>query len=137
MGRPTQEKSLDGVSSATAGSGLTTGGRITVSLFVVANNGDTGSDTLDVQLEVSMDGTNWTPLRDETGTQIGQLTIAEFADPDSNSDPAAFLTVHGVAGRHVRARVTSFTDSAGGDLTVDAWVSTTSNTPTSKDYREV
>lgn len=135
MARPLQEKSHDGATGTGAGSAFQTGGRATVCLFVVAANLDDANDTLDVQIEVSQDGTNWTPLRDETGTQVGNVSVSEFSDPDGDGDFAAYVTVHGVAADRVRARITSFADAANGDLAVDTYVGATDNSATSHSFR--
>ncbi|MFB6284585.1 MAG: hypothetical protein ABEK59_11780 [Halobacteria archaeon] len=138
MARPIREKSVSGASSTATGNRVGTGGRITVSLYVVAKNLDTVNDTLDVQLEASQDdGANWAKLRDKDGNQIGNVTVSEFDDPDGGGDYAAFVTIHGVAADFIRANITSFTDSSGSDLTVDAWVSATDNSGTSHNYRKV
>lgn len=136
MARAVQEKSIENATASTAGSVMQTGGRVSVSLWVLADNLDDANDTLDVQIEVSMnDGTDWALLRDETGTQVGNVTLSEFDDPDGNGNFTAFVTVHGVAADQVRARITTLTDSAGGDLSVDAVVAASSNPNSAKRYR--
>lgn len=134
MSRPVKEKSVDAATATGAGGEMNPGGRITLSLFVaVGGTLDTSNDTLDVQLEVSMDGNNWTPLRDESGSQIGSVSASDFS-----SDQAAYVTVHGVAAQYVRANLTGYADSANGDLgSVDAYVSASSNPNSAYDYREV
>lgn len=135
MTRPVKEDSISGATSATAGSKLETAGRFTVSMWVVANSGDTANDTVDVDLEVSMDGTNWTKPRDEDGNIVGQLTAADLEDPDGNGNSAGLIKVHGLAAQYVRPRITTLADSANGDLSVDVVVAATSPSQTSYDYR--
>lgn len=132
MSRPIKEKSLaDATGDGTAGSQLETGGRITISLFVVGKNLDTSNDTLDVALDGSMDGSNWVEMNAPT------VETADFTDVGGNGDFAAMVTIHGAAVQYVRARIVNFTDNANSDLAVDAWVGASANSPTAKDYREV
>jgi hypothetical protein len=128
MARPISEKALTDATSAGAGEELSPGGRITFSLFVVGTNLDTGSDTLDVRLEASMDGENWSPM--------GASVSASDFEAVSGSEPAAYTSIHGYAARYVRPSITSFNDSANGDLTVTAYVGASSNPSTTHDYRE-
>lgn len=137
MARPVQEKSLDAVSSAQSGSAIEMGGRISVMMHVIARNVDTTNDTVDVDLEVSQDeGNNWAKLRDETGTQIGQLTLSEAGDPDGTGTTAAHLYIHGVAADKLRANLTNFTDASGSDLEVDVYVGGFGRAP-AQNYRTV
>lgn len=130
MARPLQEKSLSGATSTGAGSQIETGGRITLSLFAAT---DTNPGTLDVELEVSMDGTNWTSFTTPGDSQELEVTTSEFSDPSGNGNYAAFSTAHGIAARYVRARITGYS-SAGN---VDVWVGATSNAESTMDYRGV
>lgn len=140
MSRPRQNKSVDAQSGTGAGSSLQVGGRVTVHLFVVARNLDTGNDTLKVDLEVSMDdGSNWAKLRDDQGNKVGNVAVSnsDFNDPESDGTFAAHVNVHGVSVDQLRANVTSFTDSGGSDLEVDAYVGATANSDVGKGYRTV
>lgn len=139
MARPIQQRSLDGATSATAGAQVETGGRITASLFVVAENLDPANDTLEVELNASMDGNNWDGVsRLQTAEGEGSNLIAsDFTNKDGDGAHAAFVSVHGVAARYLRADIAEYTDSSAGDLSVTAWVGVTSNSKTPKDYREV
>lgn len=127
MARPVMEQSLSGQAATGDGSQLETGGRVTVSLFAST---DVDPTTLDMRLEVSMDGQNWTALR-KGGSAVGLLTAAEFEDPEGDGNFAAYVTVHGVAARYIRAAITAY-DAAGN---ADAYVAATSNPNTAYDYR--
>lgn len=106
-------------------------------MYVVAKNVDTANDTVTVDLEVSQDDeANWAKLRDGSGTQIGQLTISEFDDPDGDGDAAAYLHVHGVAAEKIRANLTTISDAANGDLSVDAFVGAYGSEP-AQNFRTV
>lgn len=137
MARPLQEMSVSDASATTTGSAVGIGGRMTAILFVVAKNADTADDTVEVDLEVSQDGSNWAKLRNEQGTQIGQISTTELADIDGNGDAAAMVKVHGIAVDELRANLKSFTDAANDDLSVTAYVGATDNSETSKGFRTV
>lgn len=131
MSRAIQEQSLDGATATGAGSQLETGGRITHSLFVVA---DTEPTNLAVEVEASMDGQNFAPIRDAAGNKVLAVSHSDnaFTDTDGDGDYAAFVSAHGIAARHLRARITDY-GSAGN---VDVWVASTSNSERAYDYRE-
>lgn len=128
MPRPIKEKSLENATATGAGTPLEIAGRITVSLFVVT---DVDPTTLDVELEVSMDGTNFSSYQDAGGNQEGAVVTADFDDPDGNGEYAAFVTVHGLAAQYVRPRITGY-GTAGN---VDVWVSATGKQGSGYDYR--
>lgn len=122
MSRPVKEKSLSGVSSTGSGTPLETGGRITITLFVVSDS-DVSGDTLDVSLEGTHDGENYVTL--------GTVSAGDFEDPDGNGSYAAFVQLHGYAIGKIRANITAYSTAG----SVDAWVAASNNPPTSMDYR--
>lgn len=127
MGRPRRARSLDAVSSAVSGDAEHTDGHVELSMYIIARNADTSNDTLDVQLEVSLDGEEWAPIHDETGTQLMTVSISEFTDVDGDGTHAVFLSMSGVAADQARLRITSFTDAANGDLSVDGYIGMSGN----------
>jgi hypothetical protein len=129
MGRPIKEKSLDGATSTGAGDTVEAGGKITLGLFVTTDSSPT---TLDVEAEVSYDGTNWTPFSDAAGNQELVLSASDFTQSGGSGNYSAFVSAHGVAAPYVRARITGY--SSGGNVT--AWIGATSNPQTSYDFRD-
>lgn len=131
MARPVMEKSVDGQTGTGGGEHLETGGRITISLFAIAPNLDTANDDLDVVLDGSMDGENWVEMSDLS------LTTSDFEDVSGDGTSAALSTFQGAAVRYIRARVSSYTDADGDDLSVTAWVGASHNSDSARDYREI
>lgn len=135
MSRPYRELSVDGATGTGPGEEHAGKGHVTLGLFVVASNLDSANDSLTVRLEVEGPDGEWSPIRDKDGTVIGELTQSEFEDVDGDGTTFnSFLYVHGVPAPSVRANVTSFTDAAGGDLSVDAYVHAANNGGTGSDY---
>jgi hypothetical protein len=121
MSRPIRAQTLSGATSPGTGEKVETKGHNSLGLFVVADSLDTGSDTLEVRLEVQV-ADEWSPVRDSSGTIVVSLSASDFEDPDGNGTFAAFEYAHGVPAEFARANATSLSDSAGGDLSVDAYV---------------
>lgn len=128
MSRPVKKKSLDGATGTGSGSSIQTGGRITVSLFVVT---DADPTTLDVEVEASFDGENWGPILNPAGTNRLSVSAEQFEDREGDGTYVALVTAHGIAADEVRARITDY--GTGGNVT--AWVAATSNPQTGYDYR--
>lgn len=135
MSRPIRNLSLSGSTSAGAGEGHGAKGHNSLGLFVVAKNLDTANDTLDVRLEAEGPDGEWSPLRDESGTLVGTLSVGDFTDVDGDGTTYnAMLFIHGVPAPRIRANITSYTDSSGSDLSVDAFVLAANNGGTGSAY---
>lgn len=141
MSRPIRNESLQGSDSTGPGEGHQAKGHNSLGLFVVAENLDTANDTLDVRLEAEGPDGEWSPLRDESGTLVGTLSVADFEDVDGDGTTYnAMLFIHGVPAPSVRANVTGFTDASDSgttpvaDLSVDAYVLAANNAGTGSDY---
>jgi hypothetical protein len=113
VSRPLNELSLDGATGTATGEEFAGKGHTHFTLFVIAWNIDTGSDTLTVELQHSPRGDTWTPLTSVTETDI----TGESASTSTR-----------VATETVRASVTDFSDASGNDLSVDAYVLASGNT---------
>lgn len=120
MGKPVNLKSLDAQSSTGAGKETRTKGHYHLTLFAVAPNLDSGLDTLTVELEGSPDGTHWANV--DTVSSAKELDESDFSNDPTSGDQTAAITVYGAQHEYIRARVSSFTDSAGSDLEVTAWI---------------
>ncbi|AGC34492.1 hypothetical protein HVTV-2_gp124 [Haloarcula virus HVTV-2] len=136
MGRPIRAEALTGATSATAGDRVQTKGHNSLGLYVVAENLDTANDTLDVRAEMQVAG-EWSAVRDASGTVVLSLSTSDFEDPDGNGTYAAFVFAHGVPAEFLRARITSFTDNANGDLSVDAYVMGANWNGPAREFREI
>lgn len=136
MSRPIRGTTLSGATSAKAGDSVNLNGHNSVGLVVEADNLDTGSDTLSVQVEARV-GDEWAVLRDDSGTTALTISTSEMDDPESNGNYAGFVFIHGVPVNEVRARITSFTDSAGSDLKVDAYITGANWNGPARQFREV
>lgn len=137
MARPRKTKSVDAQSSTGTGDDIETGGRITVSIFVVARNLDTSNDSLEVSLEGSPDGTHWADVETLDASGRATITVSDLEDHDGDGTFTGLLSVQGVATEFVRANAVTFTDDSGSDLEVDAWVSVTNNPDGAQSFREV
>lgn len=141
MSRPIKKQSHSGATSAAAGTGHGLKGHINVGLWVVASNLDTANDTLDVRLEAGTEDdkagdSEWAVIRDPSGTAIGSLSVADFDDIDGDGTYTAFLKIRSVTTPRLRANITSFTDAAGSDLTVDTYVTGAGNSDTGFGYEK-
>lgn len=135
MSRPIRKQSLSGATSTGAGAGHSAKGHVSQGLFVVADGLDTANDTIDVRLEVEGPDAEWTPIRSESGALVGTLSVADFEDVDGDGTTFnAMLFIHGVPAPRIRANITSFTDSSGSDLSVDAYVLAANNAGTGSAY---
>lgn len=134
MARPRYTASVEAAAGAEPGDHLSTGGRKTVSLYVLAESGfDPAADEVEVQLEGSFDGENFAELHWNAAGQVGVVDQADFTDPDGNGKFAALVTTSSTAIQYVRANVT--THSGGFDVT--AYVGLTNNPSGAQDFREV
>jgi hypothetical protein len=74
-----------------------------------------GGDSFTATVEASPDGQMWTPLRREDGS------IVELSETDV-AVGTQYAPAHGTMAQQLRVNLTNFTDTAGGDLTVDTWL---------------
>lgn len=131
MSQSFRRTSLENATGTGNGDSELTKGHNSLGLAVHAENLDPGSDSLTVQMEVLVDG-EWCRFKNTV-----ELTASDLTDIDSDSVYTGYTFVHGVAGESVRASITEFTDSAGGDLSVNAYVLGTNNTGGSgREYRQ-
>lgn len=135
--RPRKLKSLTDAAETGAGEPLETGGVTTGSMFVVARNLDPDNDTLEVVADGTLDGgEEWGPMVKVGGDKVKETADA-FEDPDDDGNYAAMVLIRGISADKIRARISSITDDADGDLTVDVWVSVTANASRAWGYREM
>lgn len=118
MSRPISKKSVSGQAATGAGEGFQTKGHHSVGLAISASNVE-GTDTLTVRLEAEVGG-NWLPVFDSAGNAI-ELSNSALVSGDG------VITLPSFPGSRARANVTAFSDSAGSDLSVDAWITATGN----------
>lgn len=126
MARPQRVKSIDAVTSATAGEAFETKGHNSLGVFVVARGLDTANDTVEGRLEAVLspdNGTEHTAVikNVETGNDF-TFSGSDLEDQDGDGTYSLFAYAHGPPVEKVRVNITSFTDNAGGDLEVDAWI---------------
>jgi len=129
MSRPGSKKSNDGATATGAGESHFTRAHTAVGVFVVAQNLDPGNDTLEVSLEggFGYGGTNYfTPLLRKDNSVV-QVSDSEMTDKDGDGTYTGFVWESNVPVEQIRARIDTFTDSAGGDLTVDTYVLMSNN----------
>lgn len=91
-------------------------GHHNVALTVSAPNVDPANDALTVVVEASPDGQTWPALTREDGSQV-QLTASDL---DSNGE--GYAVVRGAIASELRVNITDYSDSSGGDLEVDSWL---------------
>jgi len=91
-------------------------GHHNVALTVSAPNVESSFDSLTVTVECSPDGDTWTSLRREDGSQV-QITAS-----DLDSDGEGYAQVSGAIASELRVNITDYTDSSGGDLAIDTWL---------------
>lgn len=135
MSRPYREKSLDAVTTTGPGEGYAGKGHVTLGLFVVANGLNTGGgDAFTVRLEVEGPEGEWSPIYDDSGNILGELTATEAVDVDGDGTTYnAFIRIHGVPAPSVRANLTTYTDGGSG-FTVDAYVHAANSGGTGHEY---
>lgn len=126
MSQPITKKSVDAATATTVGADTRSLGHYHLTLFVIARNLDSANDTLTVQLEGSPDQQYWTGVDEAVADK--KITESDFTeDPDNAGTYTASITMTAAYHEHIRAHVSAFTDSANGDLSVDAWVMAAGN----------
>lgn len=141
MSRPIRKQSHSAATAAGAGESHAAKAHNSLGIFVVAANLDTANDTLDVRLEAEGPDGVWSPIKNESGTQVGALSVSDFVDVNGDGTYTAMLYVHGVPAPSIRANITALTDSATGtsstDLDVDTYVMAANNGGTGHQYDTV
>lgn len=135
MSRPIRKQSHDAATAAGAGEVHKSKAHNSVGLFVVAQNLDSANDTLTVQVEGSPTGSNgeWATIdTKQGGTKTQRLTvdISDMEDTDGDGTYVGFVYAHGIPVEWLRVNVTTFTDAANGDLTVDTYITGVGNAGT-------
>lgn len=125
MANPRNKKSVDRQQAAGAGKETRSNGHADVTLFVHAENFNSGDgDELTVALEGSPDGQKWDTLDNDQGNAAsisgGGLTSGQTGLTQS-------IAIEGAYYEFLRANVTVFTDALNADLVVDAWVMASGN----------
>lgn len=113
MSKPLNEQTHSATTATGASEPVRSKGHSNVGLIVGASNYDSANDSVEAVVEVSADGSTWTPLRRNDGSEV-KVTLG--------TEDAKYAMVNGAPGDHLRVNVTTLTDSAGGDLTVDTWI---------------
>lgn len=148
MTRQHKCRSINDATGATNGTDFESRGHNSIGLFVIAENLDSGNDTLEVVVdaahEAEADGNErqyaGPALQSGTGpgkTQRLGLDETDLADPDGDGTYTGFVYGHGVPAEHFRARIVSFSDSADADLTVSAWLYFGNWNGPGREFREV
>lgn len=115
MANPVNLKSVSGATGTEAGKDTRSRGHHHLTLHANAANVDTTNDTLTIELQGSPDGSAW--------DTVASLDQSQFdSDLLGTTDPTASTTITASYYEHLRVVVAEFTDAAGGDLVVDAWV---------------
>lgn len=120
MANPVNKKSVTGATGTTAGESTRSRAHYHLTLHANAANIDTTNDTLTVELQGSPDRATW--------DTVATLTQSDFdSDLLGTTDPTGSATVTGAYYEHLRVAITEFTDAAGADLSVDAWIMAAGN----------
>lgn len=130
MSRPLRKQSHSGATSAAAGEAFQTKAHHHIGLFAVAANLDTANDTLDVRVEASPDRDEWATIdTKQSGVKETRLSLSvgDFEDVDGDGTFTAFIYASDVPVEHIRANITSFSDAASGDLSVDTYLTAAGN----------
>jgi len=115
MSQPIIRHSIKGATGVGVGSAVDALGHYHTGLFVTTSASD--PLTLNVELEVTPDGTHWATANDINETAVEVSMDEMTTDPDSGQETGHVKTP-GLYGLAFRARITGY-DAAG---TVDAWV---------------
>jgi len=148
MPRQHKCRTINDATGAEVGTDFESRGHNSIGLFVIAEGLDPGSDTLtlvvDAAHEAEADGADRQyggPIvqagSGPGNTQRIGLDETDFVDSDGDGTYAAFVYAHGIPAEHFRARITEFTDSAGSDLTVSAWLYFGNWNGPGREFREV
>lgn len=109
-------KLLDAATTNTTTTSVTAEGVTQAGLAVATSAADVGGgDTATVTVEVSPDGTEWAALQDTGGTTL-ELTEADLDTAGGAATSADFVGVE------ARLRLSNFSDAAGSDFDISAWL---------------
>jgi len=124
MAKHRRVDSIVGATSTGAGDDEKTRGHTKHGLWVQAQNLDPANDTLEVRGEVSPDGDVFAPVDSGAPAQdnVLSLTASDLYDTEDPDVMAGYIQHNDTPAEHIRANVTSFTDDAGSDLSVTAYV---------------
>lgn len=117
--------SHDAVSTAGTGISRKTRQHTVIGLWVEATNFDPTNDSLTVRAEVSPDDTHYSPINHGAPAIDDALSISGSDLVESDQDASvhvAYKVLSNVSVEHVRANITTFTDNAGGDLSVTTYI---------------
>lgn len=114
--------SIENATETTTGSSAYVVAGAGLSMLAVANNLDPANDTLNIALDVKING-NWALFEvppEQQGNQAVPLQITQDSFSQINAqEPTAHIGTNESAGTEFRARITEFVDDTGGDLSVD------------------
>lgn len=137
MSRPIRKQSHEAATGTGAGSVHKSKAHNSIGLFVVARNLDDANDTLSVRVEGSPtdESSVWATIDTKQGgggSKTTRLTLSTNDMEDINGDGTyvGFLYAHGVPVEYLRANITDFADSSGGDLEVDTYLTGVGNAGT-------
>jgi hypothetical protein len=134
MSRPGKKQSHDGATATGPGEAHFSRAHTALGIFVVASNFDSANDALTVQLEggfegkspTGTDGTDYLAPIYDGSTQLS-IDGSALVDSGDGSTYYGFLWASNVPAEKVRANISSITDNAGGDLSVDTYVLLSNN----------
>jgi len=116
MTAPVNYQTHNGATGTGASETFGSKGHHHISLTVSAPNVDPSNDALTVVVECSPDGTMWTALTREDGSEVS------LQASDLDSDGEGYAMVRGAIASELRVNITDYADSSGGDLEVDSWL---------------
>lgn len=134
MSRPFRAQSHEAATSASVGESHESKGHNSIGLFVVARNLDPNNDTLDVRVEAAPtdDQSEWATIDTKQGGGGSKTTrlimsVNDLEDTAGDGTYVGFLYAHGIPTQYLRVNITNFTDSSGGDLEVDTYITGANN----------
>lgn len=145
MPRQHKCRSINEATGTTQGEVFQSRGHNSIGLFVIARNLDPANDTVEVKLEASHTDENMASyehgaVRRPGGVGASEevgIDESEVSDVDGDGTYSGFVYAHGVPAEHFAATLTSFTDNAGADLEVDAWLYFGNWSGPGREFREV
>jgi len=138
MGKHRRIDSIQNATGAEAGSHEKTRGHTKCGLWVTAENIDPPNDNLQVRVEVSPDGDRFSPI--DSGapavTNVLVLSDADLYETDEAGVYVGYISHDDIPAEYIRANITDFADSSGGDLTVTAYLFISGWTGRGKSFKE-
>ena len=114
--RPPRSYYHNGATATGASEAWESKGHHNVALTVSVPNVDPSIDSFTVVVECSPDGTVWTALTREDGSQV------ELTASDLDSEGEGYAMVRGAIASELRVSITDYSDASGGDLAIDMWL---------------